>query len=316
MFRNILIVPHRPLTSGPGSSPWMVHHGAPPSVLSEAAAAPERHCNVPSYCPSLTKSTPGTWNLECWPAENVWKKQEKKKWIRKTSQSVKVRTGKRLTHAARSCSCSDPGHSQPWWSQSGLTAAPKDIWRSFSVESPQTVSEERKTVSDLLMVRILNQLLSVFQFSYEIVLRGNIKQIRTSEELHPISPLQEQMICFLSYFTTFEAVPNTEFQYFPNHSLLLFYLSPQRWEISKRREKRKCTWTGVLCSSDMFLWITLWDKSASQSSEEAQLMLSYWLWGCDPVVLCFSPALLFHYLQPNVLDSCTVPDLLNQHIHL
>lgn len=127
------------------------------------------------------------------------KNKKKKKWIRKTSQSVKVRTGKRLTHAARSCSCSDPGHSQPWWSQSGSTAAPKDIWRSFSVESPQTVSEERKTVSDLLMVRILNQLLSVFQFSYEIVLRGNIKQIRTSKELHPISPLQKQMIYSSKY---------------------------------------------------------------------------------------------------------------------
>lgn len=121
-----------------------------------------------------------------------------------------------LTHAARSCSCSDPGHSQPWWSQSGSRAAPKDIQRSFSVESPQTVSAKRKTVSDLLMVRILNQLLSVFQFSYEIVLRGNIKQISTSKELYPISPLPKQMICFLSYFTTFETVPNTEFPYFPN----------------------------------------------------------------------------------------------------
>lgn len=91
------------------------------------------------------------------------------------------------------------------------------------LRAPQTVSAERKTVSDLLMVRILNQLLSVFQFSYEIVLRGNIKQISTSKELYPINPLQKQMICFLSYFTTFETVPNTEFQYFSNHSLLLFF---------------------------------------------------------------------------------------------
>lgn len=87
------------------------------------------------------------------------------------------------------------------------------------------MSVERKSVSDLLMVRILNQLLSVFQFSYEIVLRGNIKQISTtSKELYPVSPLQKQMIYFLSYFTTFETVPNTVFQYFPNYSLLLFFL--------------------------------------------------------------------------------------------
>lgn len=75
------------LRSGPGSSPWMVHHGAPPSVLSEAAAAPERHRNVLSYCPSLTKSTPGTWNLECWPAENVWKN---KKRINESEKQVRV----------------------------------------------------------------------------------------------------------------------------------------------------------------------------------------------------------------------------------
>lgn len=52
------------------------------------------------------------------------------------------------------------------------------------------MSAERKTVSDLLMVRILNQLLSVFQISNEIVLRGNRKQISTtSKELYPINPL-------------------------------------------------------------------------------------------------------------------------------
>lgn len=121
------------LTSGPGSSPWMVRHGVLLSVLSEAAAAQEHHRNVLSYCPSLTKSTPGTWNLECWPAENVWKN---KKQIKKSEKQVKrgnVRTGSRLTHAARSCSCSDPGHSQPWWSQSGSRAAPKDIYREHLV---------------------------------------------------------------------------------------------------------------------------------------------------------------------------------------
>lgn len=72
----------------------------------------------------------------------------------------------------------------------------------------QRVQKEKP--SDLLMVSILNQLLSVLQFSYEIVLRGNIKQISTSKELkYPINPLQKQMICFLSYFTTLETVPNT-----------------------------------------------------------------------------------------------------------
>lgn len=45
------------------------------------------------------------------------------------------------------------------------------MWRA-----PQKMSAERKTVSDLLVVRVLNQLLGVFQFSYEVVLRRNMKR--------------------------------------------------------------------------------------------------------------------------------------------
>lgn len=183
------------LTSGTGSSPWMVHRGGPPSVLSEAAAAPEHHHNVPSYCPSLMRSTPETWNLDCWPTENDWKHEKKNPEI---SQKNFIKSGcnalttvHKLTRAARSCSCSGPAHSQPWWSRSGSGAAPNDMYRHHLVwRAPQKMSAERKTVSDLLVVRVLNQLLGVFQFSYEVVLRRNMKRQNFKSVVPHISPAE------------------------------------------------------------------------------------------------------------------------------
>lgn len=186
-----------------GSSPWTARPAVLPSVLFEAVSAQERCHNGPSYCPSLRKPTLDTWNLECCPAETVWKNIFKKtQTIRKTlrGQSSKLWNSpvNRLTRAVRSCSCSYPAHSPPSSSQSGSGAAPirEGSYRhndhlleiqscslklknsnSPPEKNPHKLGESQQTIPHLLMVRLLNQLLGVIQFSYQSILRRDGKKL-------------------------------------------------------------------------------------------------------------------------------------------
>lgn len=249
------------LTSGTGSSPWMVHREVPPSALSEAAAAPEHHHNVLSYCPSLMMSTPETWNLDCWPAENDCKHGKKSPQI---SQKNSIRSGcnalttvNRLTRATRSCSCSGPAHSQPWWSRSGSGAAPNDIYRHhLSVGSPP--KNERGKKNCLWPSR--GESPQSASWCVPVLLWGcSEKEHETAKlqkcctpHLHRrdryFKPVSSQILQLLKQsqkqsFNIFQIIPSFYFSY------------KQRWQESKRRKKNnRILWH---CCPDMFLWITL-----------------------------------------------------------
>lgn len=189
IFSRIVHVYPKKCTHTCGIPCW-VRLAAPLFSLSEDASAPERCRSGPSCSPPWRRPTPGTWSPECCPAGSDCSDTETQPV--KTRQSLRESAceprGATVTHPSSRelvllLPCSDSALMVSIWMRSCSCSGGDTVAHEPAVSTAleRNGDEWDWQLANLLMVRLLNQLLGVVQLSDQGVLRTNGQSDRHKE---------------------------------------------------------------------------------------------------------------------------------------